>query len=416
MRSHLGDPLYRNGYALVLNTGVTSLLGVVATVVMTRSYSGADVGRGAALVAAMQLLSAVTQLNLSSVLMRFLPKAGANTSGFILRSYGLAVCCALVVSSLVLGFVHLFGHHDYVLHMSLGMSAFFVLATAAYSIFNLQDAALTGLRQTIWVPVENAVFGIGKIVALLAFSASLGATGILVSWVVPLALILLPVNVVIFKSFVRRVTYDGKSSIDRKRIAKFIAGDYPSNLLSQSNTTLLPLIVIAVLDETNTAYFIGAQTVAIALDLVVLNLSQSLTVEGANDESRIRELTRKMLWHMTKITVPMVAFIIIAAPYLMGVLKPEYRDNSTTLLQLLALATLPKIFASVFGSLARLQHKTHKIAFISLVNAFILIVGSVVLMPRIGIEGVGIAAIASQLITVTYMGPKVIAFIRRGSF
>ena len=54
-----------------------------------------------------------------------------------------------------------------------------------WGVFSLQDAALTGLRQAHWVPVENAIFGVLKLAlppALLAWRRA----RVFVGWVWPM--------------------------------------------------------------------------------------------------------------------------------------------------------------------------------------------------------------------------------------
>jgi len=55
LRRHLASPLFRNGYALMLNTGITGLLVFVYCLFMARHCLAADVGRASAVYAAMGL-------------------------------------------------------------------------------------------------------------------------------------------------------------------------------------------------------------------------------------------------------------------------------------------------------------------------------------------------------------------------
>lgn len=66
-----------------------------------------------------------------------------------------------------------------------------------------QDSALTGLRQALWIPLENTTFAIVKIVLLISLAASFQAVGIFASWNVPV-LLLIPINLLIFKWLIPR--------------------------------------------------------------------------------------------------------------------------------------------------------------------------------------------------------------------
>ena len=51
----------------------------------------------------------------------------------------------------------------------------FVGCVAAWAIFTLQDSVLVGLRSAFWVLVENGIFGVVKIVLLVAVRHRLAA-------------------------------------------------------------------------------------------------------------------------------------------------------------------------------------------------------------------------------------------------
>ena len=86
LRQHLSDPLFRNAYALMINTGTTGLLGLVYWLLSARHYSAADVGRASAAYAAMNLLAGITGLSLTGALARFIPQSGGTTRALILRA------------------------------------------------------------------------------------------------------------------------------------------------------------------------------------------------------------------------------------------------------------------------------------------------------------------------------------------
>src|SRR5215471_18466559 len=74
-RRQWSDPLSRGGLALLVNTALTGVLGFGYWIIAARLFSTYAVGVAGALVAATTLFSGIGQLNLSGMLMRFLPKA-----------------------------------------------------------------------------------------------------------------------------------------------------------------------------------------------------------------------------------------------------------------------------------------------------------------------------------------------------
>ena len=71
--------MYRDAYALMLNTIVNSGLGLLYWIVAARTSSPEDVGRGNALISLMLLVSVLTQVDFGQALIRFLPRAGTGT-------------------------------------------------------------------------------------------------------------------------------------------------------------------------------------------------------------------------------------------------------------------------------------------------------------------------------------------------
>ena len=73
--------MYRDAYALMLNTIVNSGLGLLYWIVAARTSSPEVVGRGNALISLMLLVSVLTQVDFGQALIRFLPRAGGRHAG-----------------------------------------------------------------------------------------------------------------------------------------------------------------------------------------------------------------------------------------------------------------------------------------------------------------------------------------------
>ena len=71
VRAHLRVPLFRDGYALVANEGLTAALGLVYWLIAAREYAPSVVGTNTAAISAMMFIAGVAQLNLMSALLRF---------------------------------------------------------------------------------------------------------------------------------------------------------------------------------------------------------------------------------------------------------------------------------------------------------------------------------------------------------
>ncbi|UCF98299.1 MAG: oligosaccharide flippase family protein, partial [Spirochaetaceae bacterium] len=98
LTTHLRIPLYRNGYALVLSSALTSALGLLYWVVAARNYTTEAVGLNSAVLSAMVFLANLSALNLNNALNRFIPTSGRAASRLVRSSYLISVGTALIAS------------------------------------------------------------------------------------------------------------------------------------------------------------------------------------------------------------------------------------------------------------------------------------------------------------------------------
>jgi len=414
VRRHLSDPLFRNGYALMVNTCATGLLGVAYWLVAARHYAAADVGRASAAYSAMNLLSGLTAFNLIGMLTRFIPQAGSRTAGLVLRAYAFSSVASLLVA---VPFLLTVGHlgSSYSELGSVPAELIFTAFIVCWGIFTLQDGVLVGLRNAVWVPVENGTLAILKIVLLLAFATSLLHAGIYISWMLPVAISLPIVNIFIFARLMQphaRLTAT-RIPPSARQIGRFLAGDYTGALCVLAVTFLVPVAVATRVGPSVNAYFYIAWLVGGTLDLLAVNMATSLTVEGSFDEEMIAANCRAALRRTMLILVPVAAIVVCAAPVALGLFGPQYAMHGTRILQLLAVATLPKTLTEMYLGALRAQSRTSLIAFIQGIRGILILGLALALTGIMGTIGAGIAVLASQVIVAAAVTPSMLSLLRR---
>ena len=108
LRSDLKDPLLRNGYALLVNVGVTSLLGFLYWIVAARTYTPVDVGLSSTAVAVVQFLAGLAgQPSIANALDPLPPRAGPGATRLTLLAYVVAARAGALVSALYIAATHL---------------------------------------------------------------------------------------------------------------------------------------------------------------------------------------------------------------------------------------------------------------------------------------------------------------------
>lgn len=395
LRTHFDDRMYRTGYYLILGTGASGVLGVAFWALAARSYSADVVGISAATVSALALVSGVCSLGLSAVLVRYLPVAGPHTRPLIVRSYALTVLLSLVVGFGVALSSDLWSPSLGYLDEGLWPPGF-ALATAAMTLFTLQDSALTGLQAARWIPPENSAYAIAKLVLLLAVAGLLPFAGPFVAWNAPLIPAILFVNYLIFRRLIPRMPREG--GLDRRQVIAMAAGNYGGNLFGLLGNMYLPILVANQTSATEAAYFYVPWMISITVELVALNMMTSLTVEAALDMPRLRHLARRALRQSMRLVVPVAALTIVLAPIGLLIFGREYADEGTVLLRLLALGAIPNVVVALGAGVARIEHRGWIVSAIQGFQLVFVVALSAALLPGIGIEAVGIAWTGCQFL------------------
>ncbi|MBA7642411.1 hypothetical protein ES703_50104 [subsurface metagenome] len=106
--------------------------------------------------------------------------------------------------------------------------------------------------------------------------------------------------------------------------------------------------------------------------------------------------------------VPAILGVLILGNKLLLLFGSEYSQNALTLLWILALATIPMAITRVYVTIKRVQLKNRPIIAIYAFTAICALALSYVLMSSMGLLGIGIAWLATQVIIAAVVGWLVI--------
>ncbi|GAX52676.1 lipopolysaccharide biosynthesis protein [Streptomyces olivochromogenes] len=409
-----GNQLFRNAYALMLNTGISAVLGLGYWLVAARYYSDAAVGQGSAAIAAMKLLAGLTAVTLTGALARFIPVAGRATGRLIFRTYAgssVVVALAAVVFLLTL---NAWGPSYRFLHGPLNGLGF-ILAVVAWSLLTLQDGVLTGLRSALWVPVGNTVFSAVKLALLVALAAAIPTTGVFVSWVAAIALSVVPLGLLVFRRLVPRhikATEERANPPTLKEVGRFLAGDYTGSLFSLAVVYLVPVIVASQVSSSDNAYFYITTTIGGTVNLLAINMGASLTVEGSHDPARLAANTRAAVKRMARLMLPVCGLLFVGAPFILHVFGDGYAHAATPLLRWFAVGALLRVVMETYFAVLRAQSRTSGLAYLQGLLCVLVLGLTVILLPRMGLTGAGVAEISSLAVIVSIAAPKLFKIVR----
>ena len=387
-------PLYRSATALIVTTGANAALGLIFWTLAARLYPVEEVGRGAATVAALQLVSMLGCAGLTPALIRFIPPSRLSTRRLVEVTYLAGVSMAVLCGAGVVIASYLF-----IEPLSVP-GLVFVGGVAAFAIFTLQDGALIGLRREGWVPLENSVFGVVKIGLLIALSAG-GASGIFVSWSVTAVLLVIPVNLVLFLKFIPAHIQRGREperEFTLSEIGHFSGANHLSALLMGLPDFLMPVIVLQIAGARDNAFFYAAWSLVWPLRLIAVNVANAFTAHAADDESRAGELSIKAGLLVLAIFLPLVAFLMLGShPLLRTLFGREYASNGDSVMRLLAPGLLAYAVVSLGVAMARVHRQLYRLLVLSAIYAAISLPVSIALVSAYGIEGAGAAWLVAQI-------------------
>jgi O-antigen/teichoic acid export membrane protein len=403
LAAHLRAPLHRTGYALVASTLATSGLGFLYWAIAARKYDSAYVGVNSSLINTMMFLTNFASLNFTDVLNRFVPVSGQRTSRLVRTSYLIAIAlggASATVFAVGLA-LDLWGKSFESAVHGPAMGVLFVVSTMLWCVFVLQDAVLAGLRRASVVLTENSLYGIAKIVLLVALATVAPHDGIFLSWTAPLLAIVVVINVLLFARYVPEHVNDPdtlEEEIQRSHVTRFLIADYICAMLWTTTIWLMPILVLAIEGKSASAYAYIAWTICFTLYLVSRNMGVALTTEGVRDPSRLDELTRATLRSTARIIVPGAIVLFVGAPWFLRIFGEEYAQHATTLMRYVAISAIPALVPYTFVSLARVQQRLVAMVVVTAATTVPVLIVTPALVHAMGIEGAGLGWLVVQTI------------------
>lgn len=397
--------LYRNAAYLILSTAVLALLGFTFWAIVARYYSPEDVGLASAAISAICLLGVFANIGLGYGLIRFLPQSDDDVSNMINLCLSIGGLASIVVASIFLSGLTFWSPSLLFITDNVVYITIFVLFTLIHTLSILTDDAFVAKRRAGFILARNLIFNLLKLPLPILLSAFFHSFGIFSSWGISLAVAFL----VSFFLFLPQAQpgyrpFFGFKSKALKKLLQFSFVNYLSVLLWSAPAYLLPLIIVNLLGAEANAYFYIAWSVGGMLFVIPSSVSTSLFAEGSSEVERLGLNIWRSLRMILIIIVPAIVLALIFADKLLLLIGPSYSENGTTLLRLLAISTFPLAINVVYLSVKRVEKKPKVIIGLTLIMALLTLGLSFLLLPRLQINGVGVAWIISQSIIALIVG------------
>ncbi len=387
--------LLRNGRAIALSSSLTSALGVLYWILAARTYAPAVLGTNATAVSAMMFVGGLASLNLPNALIRIIPAGGKQLRRNVMLSYVVVLVVGLAASVVFVAGLRLWAPALLPLASRRWLYVGFGLSTVAWCAFLLQDGALAGMRRAVWIPVENGVFAVAKIVFLVTLAKRFPMSGVFLSWALALIVSVVPTNIGIFTRGIPGPK-DSVVTSPRVDLMRYVGADYASSLCWMAATLLVPLFILNVVGTSANASFSLAWSMAYALYLVSVGMGQSLVAEAAASPTTTGSLSRQAWHHTMRLTVPLALLMVVGAPLILQLFGSHYRHTATPVLRLLALSAVPNVATALAVSVARARQQMMRVFTIVAGISTLVLVLTWLLVKPLGIVGVGWAWLIAQ--------------------
>jgi O-antigen/teichoic acid export membrane protein len=382
--------------ALIANGAATGLFGIAYWIVAARLFGQTALGQNASLIAGMSMISGLAQLNYTRALSSLIPPARSGAVRLVGRVYLVVSVVSLILGALFAAILpEVSSRYSYLRPASLAIPGF-ALAVALWSIFTLEDTVLASARKASIVPFENGFFGLAKLGLLFVFAAvKVGHLSIFLAWVLPVVLIVTPINVYNFRRALPALAdLPAEPAPPPERWVKFDFGGY---MFWVVGTSSLPFLVLGFLGPIQAASFYLPLTVASTVDLVTMNVGNAITAEVTRNGGRVDRHAARFIAGYWLLVLAGSIFIVALAPQIMAVFGHHYKSGSPIVLRLLLGASAARAAMFLMNTLSRAAGKGGRILLVQATASILTLGIGLTLMPKIGTKGMAIGWLAGSL-------------------
>ncbi len=393
----LGDPLYRNAFFLMLNSALGGGFGFAFWLLVVQFYPSTAVGVSVSLLALAGLIGALSSLGFGQALIRFLPSAKEDTNDRINTSITLALVTAVGVGLIFLASIEVWSPSLAFVKDNLAYGLMFVAFAAAFALTPILESSFLAARRASYVLHRSLIYNGLRLAILVAVVSSLGAFGIFFSVGAALLLAFLVGLIFLLPRLYKGFRAAPSLRLDGVRdMITYSSGNHAANLLSALPRGLLPIMVLAGLSASSSAYFYIAWMIASFLFVIPGASAVSAFIEGSQPGNHLRATTVRSLRFGLILVAPGVVFLLLGGHLVLGLFGVEYSAQGTELLRILALSSFFVAINSIFFTYLRVHKKIGELILLSAALGIGTLVASYFLLGGFGLLGLGIAFLSVQ--------------------
>ncbi|AKB19814.1 MULTISPECIES: polysaccharide biosynthesis C-terminal domain-containing protein [unclassified Methanosarcina] len=381
------DPLFKNAFFLMLSCISTAGFGFIFWMLAAKYYSASDVGIATGIISSMTLIVYLSRLGLDYSIIRFFPthdKCRVFNTSTVIPTF-----VALIFGSIFIADVHFLSPELIILRSPL-YALFYFISLASSSVIFMAGIAFVAIREAEFQLYMNLIVG-SRVLFLMLF-ISLGAIGIFYAVGASFFFAFIVALVLIIKSGI-----NPKLEVDNKYLTdsfNFSAGNYLTGLFMTVPTMLLPIIILNMHLVEQAAYYYIVYGIVLLLFMIPDSISTSLFVEGSNGQSLKKTVIRALII-IFLLLIPIALFLYLYGDWILGFIGQDYVAGGLGVLKLMIFASFFVVVNNVYFAIKRIQKDTKEITVLSGIICVLLIGFSYLLIPTLGILGIGYAWIIS---------------------
>jgi O-antigen/teichoic acid export membrane protein len=414
LRRARSDSLVRNSLYLMASTVTTGGLGYVYWIFAAHLFAKQSVGLGSGVVSMCTTISLMTYLGPYAMIIEQLPgkeRSPEWTKALYRVSAGTVIVTCILTAAVVPAILLSSNYRTF--YTGAGSILVLLAGTGASTLLNLLAAAFIAARQASRMLVMMTYVSLAKLLLLLSF-AHAGAIGLVDTWVISAVLGVLVGACWLIPEmglgrqqrygYHRRASFSqigqGTGGHARHRRDLALPGrEYLKRLIGQHLTSvggfltplLLPVLVVMRLGTTANANFYVTWMMGSFFFMVSPSVSTAVFAEGSRIGSNLSKEVFKALRMTGLLLVPAILAAIIGGRIVLRLFGATYASAGYELLIILAISAIPDAVSNVAVAIWRI---TRHLGYSATLNLGILVTtlaSAWILMPQLGIDGVGFA-------------------------
>lgn len=393
--------LIRTTSSLLINTGLTSLIGFLFWKIAATFYNPSEIGQATTLMALTATSTLLATSGLSPAILLALSSKSHETDykkathGFIFIASTVAAAIALLLQIFL---IIVFDEYDFLQKGSLILMVVLISAATAGGV--MLDSVVGALHRSGLIPVKNVSQSVIKLALLLPFVM----IGFNAPYTVVLATLIggiLSNAYITYKISGRLYIKKGDISLSWNLVKNNMWHHQASSLGAHLPPVVVPLVVTAMLGTADSAIFSIAWMFGALFFTISPSVSSAMIISTANltDVNIKQRIKQASIVITVLVSIPMI-LVLIFPQYFMGFFGPEYKTGAGLLI-LLALSALPDALTNLAVAFLRLKHDLKPATWLNVSMGIATVVLTVILIPILGDQSItapGWAWLAAQSI------------------